>query len=35
MAEKVLGPGVKIDSWDFVFKPENLAKFKECGIDSA
>ena len=32
MAEKILGPGVKIDSWDFVFKPENLAKFKECGI---
>lgn len=32
MAEKILGPGVKIDSWDFVFKPENLAKFKDCGI---
>jgi putrescine transport system substrate-binding protein len=32
MAEKVLGPGAKIDSWDVVFKPENLAKFKECGI---
>jgi putrescine transport system substrate-binding protein len=31
-AEKILGPGVKIDSWDIVFKPENLAKFKECGI---
>jgi putrescine transport system substrate-binding protein len=31
MAEKVL-PGVKIDSWDIVFKPENLAKFKDCGI---
>jgi len=32
MAEKVLGPGVKIDSWDIVFKPENLSKFRECGI---
>src|SRR3982750_781487 len=32
MAEKVLGPGAKIDSWDIVFKPENLAKFKDCGI---
>jgi putrescine transport system substrate-binding protein len=32
MAEKILGPGAKIDSWDIVFKPENLAKFKECGI---
>jgi putrescine transport system substrate-binding protein len=31
-AEKILGPGVKIDSWDIVFKPENLSKFKDCGI---
>lgn len=31
-AEKAVGPGVKIDSWDIVFKPENLAKFKDCGI---
>jgi putrescine transport system substrate-binding protein len=30
--QKVLGPDAKIDSWDVVFKPENLAKFKECGI---
>ena len=27
-----LGPGAKIDSWDIVFKPENLAKFKDCGV---
>jgi putrescine transport system substrate-binding protein len=27
-----LGPDAKIDSWDIVFKPDNLAKFKECGI---
>jgi putrescine transport system substrate-binding protein len=32
MVEKILGPGAKIDSWDIVFKPENLAKFRECGI---
>lgn len=32
MAEKILGPDAKIDSWDMVFKPENLAKFKDCGI---
>src|SRR4029450_12518949 len=32
MAEKILGPDVKIDSWDIVFKPEDLAKFKDCGI---
>jgi putrescine transport system substrate-binding protein len=27
----ILG-GTKIDSWDIVFKPENLTKFKDCGI---
>jgi putrescine transport system substrate-binding protein len=32
MAEKILGPDAKIDSWDMVFKPENLARFKDCGI---
>ena len=29
---KFSGPDAKIDSWDIVFKPENLAKFKDCGI---
>jgi putrescine transport system substrate-binding protein len=32
MVQKILGPDVKIDSWDIVFKPENLAKFKDCGV---
>src|SRR6202167_3379374 len=32
MVQKILGPDARIDSWDIVFKPENLAKFKECGI---
>jgi putrescine transport system substrate-binding protein len=32
MVRKILGPDAKIDSWDVVFKPENLAKFKDCGI---
>ena len=32
MVEKILGPGAKVDSWDAVFKPENLAKFRDCGI---
>ena len=32
MAENILGPGAKIDSWDIVFKPENLAKFRDCGV---
>src|SRR5215471_19210650 len=27
-----LGPDGKIDSWDIVFRPENLAKFRDCGI---
>ncbi|WP_291575238.1 polyamine ABC transporter substrate-binding protein [Bradyrhizobium sp.] len=30
--QKILGPDARIDSWDMVFKPENLAKFKDCGI---
>src|ERR1700738_3396203 len=30
--QKILGSDARIDSWDIVFKPENLAKFKECGI---
>jgi putrescine transport system substrate-binding protein len=32
VVQKILGPDAKIDSWDVVFKPENLAKFRECGI---
>jgi putrescine transport system substrate-binding protein len=27
-----LGANAKIDSWDIAFKPENLAKFKDCGV---
>jgi putrescine transport system substrate-binding protein len=30
--ETILGPGAVIDSWDIVFKPENLARFKDCGV---
>jgi putrescine transport system substrate-binding protein len=30
--QKILGADAKIDSWDIVFKPENLAKFGDCGI---
>ena len=29
---QILGADAKIDSWDIVFKPENLAKFKDCGV---
>src|SRR5262252_3319054 len=31
-ARELLGANGKIDSWDIVFKPENLAKFRDCGI---
>jgi putrescine transport system substrate-binding protein len=31
-ARDVLGPNGTIDSWDIVFKPGNLAKFKDCGV---
>lgn len=27
-----LGAGTRIDSWDVIFKPDNLAKFKDCGV---
>ena len=27
-----LGAQGRIDSWDAVFKPDNLAKFKDCGV---
>ena len=30
-AKEILGGAVP-DSWDVVFKPENLAKFKDCGV---
>jgi putrescine transport system substrate-binding protein len=31
-ARELLGPDFKIDSWDIVFKPETIAKFKDCGV---
>jgi putrescine transport system substrate-binding protein len=30
-AKEILG-GTVPDSWDIVFRPENLAKFKDCGV---
>jgi len=30
--QAILGAGAVIDGWDIVFKPENIAKFKDCGI---
>ena len=29
---EILGPEGKIDSWDIIFKPDSLARFKECGV---
>jgi putrescine transport system substrate-binding protein len=31
-AKAALGADRAIDSWDIVFKPEQLAKFKDCGV---
>jgi putrescine transport system substrate-binding protein len=27
-----LGPNAPVDSWDLVFKPENISKLKSCGV---
>src|SRR5436190_11644398 len=29
---EILGTEAKVDSWDVVFKPEIIAKFKDCGV---
>ena len=31
-AREVLGAEGRIDSWDVIFKPETVAKFKDCGV---
>ncbi|SDV50494.1 polyamine ABC transporter substrate-binding protein [Chitinasiproducens palmae] len=31
-ARKILGPNVALDSWDVLFKPENIGKLKSCGV---
>lgn len=30
--EKALGADAPVDSWDLVFKPENMSKLKSCGV---
>jgi len=30
--KEVFGDDVVLDSWDFVFNPDNLAKLKQCGV---
>jgi putrescine transport system substrate-binding protein len=31
-ARDILGPDAAIDSWDYVFDPQKLARFKDCGV---
>ncbi|WJF89131.1 polyamine ABC transporter substrate-binding protein [Paraburkholderia bonniea] len=31
-AQQLLGKNVPLDSWDVLFKPENLSKLKACGV---
>ena len=31
-AREVLGANTSIDSWSYVFDPEKIAKFKDCGV---
>lgn len=32
MVRKALGPDAKLDSWDLIFKEENIAKLSKCGV---
>jgi putrescine transport system substrate-binding protein len=32
MARQILGPAAEIDSWNAVFRPGELMKFKDCGV---
>ena len=31
--KRILGDDGAVDRWNLIFKPENLAKFKSCGVD--
>jgi putrescine transport system substrate-binding protein len=31
-AHRILGPSGTVDSWDDVFDPDKIAKFKDCGV---
>ena len=33
MVEEALGSAAPVDSWDLVFKPENLSKLASCGVN--
>lgn len=31
-AREILGPDARMDNWDIIFKPEQIARFKDCGV---
>lgn len=31
-AKQILGPNAELNSWDILFKPENISKLKACGV---
>ncbi len=31
-AKELLGPDARMDTWDVLFKPEIISRFKECGV---
>ncbi|THF50879.1 polyamine ABC transporter substrate-binding protein [Allorhizobium terrae] len=31
--KEIFGDDVKVDSWDFIFKPENAKKLQKCGLN--
>jgi putrescine transport system substrate-binding protein len=31
-ARRILGPGAALNSWDDLFNPDKIAKFKDCGV---
>lgn len=33
VTKRILGGDGAVDHWQMIFKPENLAKFKSCGVD--
>ncbi len=30
--KQIFGDDYVVDSWDLIFKPENLSKMKDCGV---
>ena len=32
-ARKILGPGADVGSWETIFRPETIDKFRQCGVE--